>query len=72
MRNVGHLISVIKIIQGTYSDLFVLNLQIADGMAYLGANNCIHRDLRARHIVVGPNNEVKVAHFQLARIIRGN
>ncbi|KAG1678554.1 Tyrosine-protein kinase Yes [Nymphon striatum] len=43
--------------------------QIASGMAYLESKQLIHRDLAARNILVGENNEVKVADFGLARII---
>ncbi len=44
--------------------------QIASGMAYLESQNYIHRDLAARNILVGENNNVKIADFGLARVIK--
>lgn len=44
--------------------------QIADGMAYLESRNFIHRKLGARKVLVGENNEVKVAGFSMARVIK--
>jgi len=38
-------------------------------MAYLEAQNYIHRDVRAANILVGENSTVKVADFGLARVI---
>ena len=44
--------------------------QIASGMAYLESQNYIHRDLAARNVLVGENNNVKIADFGLARLIK--
>ena len=38
-------------------------------MAYLEAQNYIHRDVRAANVLVGDHNVVKVADFGLARVI---
>ena len=37
-------------------------------MSYLEQEHCIHRDLRAANILVGENNEVKVADFGLSKL----
>ena len=50
--------------------LIEMGAQIAMGMAYLEQQNYIHRDLAARNVLVGENNEVKIADFGLARLIK--
>ena len=45
-------------------------IQISSGMAYLESKNYIHRDLAARNVLVGENNNVKIADFGLARLIK--
>ena len=52
-----------------YPQLIDFLAQVADGMAYLEAQNFIHRDLRAANILVGDKLEVKVADFGLARAL---
>ena len=50
--------------------LIDMSAQIAAGMAYLEGQNYIHRDLAARKVLVGENNNVKIADFGLARLIK--
>ncbi|KAL8600799.1 Tyrosine-protein kinase Src42A [Nucella lapillus] len=50
--------------------LIDIGAQIACGMAYLESQNYIHRDLAARNILVAENNNVKIADFGLARVIK--
>ncbi|KAH9504581.1 Tyrosine-protein kinase Src42A [Bulinus truncatus] len=51
-------------------NLIDIGAQIACGMAYLESQNYIHRDLAARNILVGDSNNVKIADFGLARVIK--
>ncbi|KAJ8033873.1 Tyrosine-protein kinase Src42A [Holothuria leucospilota] len=50
-------------------DLIDMAAQVATGMAYLESQNYIHRDLAARNVLVGDNNNCKVADFGLARVM---
>lgn len=38
-------------------------------MSYLETRNFIHRDLKAEHILLGKDSEVKVAGFAFARSV---
>ena len=49
-----------------------MSKQVAEGMAYLEEQNCIHRDLSARNILVGQNLSCKVANFEMAKMMGKN
>ena len=51
------------------NQLIDMSAQVAAGIAYLETQNYIHRDLRARNILVGDHMMCKVADFGLARVI---
>ena len=38
-------------------------------MAYLELQNCVHINLGARNVLVGDNNQMKVANFRMARFV---
>lgn len=53
----------------TYAEVIKMAAEIADGVAYLGANKYVHRDLSARNCLVSADGTCKVADFGLARDI---
>jgi serine/threonine protein kinase len=51
-------------------DLIDMCAQVASGMCYLETIKLVHRELAAKNMLVGDNNEVKVPDFGLASIIK--
>ena len=51
------------------SQLIDIAAQVANGMAYLESQHCIHRDLIAWNILVGEGNVVKIRGFGLAHLL---
>ncbi|XP_035264669.1 tyrosine-protein kinase Blk [Anguilla anguilla] len=68
----GSLLDFLKTEEGNglmLPKLLDMSAQIAEGMAYIEQNNCIHRDLRAANVLVSETLHCKVADFGLARLI---
>lgn len=53
----------------TTKAMLYVSQQVADGMAYLEANNVIHRDLAARNCLVDDELVIKIADFGMGRVI---
>ena len=54
------------------SKIIDIAVQVANGMIYLGEQDYIHCNLRAKNILVGEYNTVKIANFHLAQHLNGN
>ena len=50
--------------------LIDMGTDVATGMAFLETHEVVHRDLAARNILVGAENNCKVADFGLARMVK--
>ncbi|XP_019177496.1 PREDICTED: mitogen-activated protein kinase kinase kinase YODA isoform X1 [Ipomoea nil] len=65
--------SIHKLLQeyGPFKEPVIQNYarQILSGLAYLHARNTVHRDIKGANILVGPNGEIKVADFGMAKHI---
>ncbi|XP_035818752.1 uncharacterized protein [Zea mays] len=56
---------------GSFKEPVIRNYtgQILAGLAYLHGRNTVHRDIKGANILVGPNGEVKLADFGMAKHI---
>lgn len=53
-------------------DLLSFSFQVSQGMSFLSAKNCIHRDVAARNVLVSHGRVVKICDFGLARDIEND
>ncbi|XP_064615394.1 tyrosine-protein kinase SRK3-like [Liolophura sinensis] len=51
------------------SELLWITTQIADGMAYMEREGFVHRNLGARNILVGENNNVRISGFGMTKVV---
>ncbi|KAL2553154.1 mitogen-activated protein kinase kinase kinase 3-like [Forsythia ovata] len=65
--------SILKLLQeyGPFAEPVIQNYtrKILLGLAYLHGRNTVHRDIKGANILVGPNGEIKLADFGMAKPI---
>ncbi|CAK7354902.1 unnamed protein product [Dovyalis caffra] len=65
--------SIHKLLQeyGAFNEPVIQNYtrQILSGLAYLHGRNTVHRDIKGANILVGPNGEIKLVDFGMAKHI---
>lgn len=71
MQN-GRLLDYLQQKDLSLPQLIAIAAQVNSGMAYLEEQHIIHRDLRAKNVLVGVANKVKITNFGLARTITDN
>lgn len=72
MTSRGYLKQHLEVDKGTrikFKEIVEIASQITNAMTFLAENFCIHRSLSARCILVGDNNSIKIAHFEMAVFI---
>ncbi|KAJ9704087.1 hypothetical protein PVL29_005393 [Vitis rotundifolia] len=68
--------SIHKLLQeyGPFKEPVIQNYarQIISGLAYLHGRSTVHRDIKGANILVGPNGEIKLADFGMAKHINSS